>query len=223
MARSGFPRSGRGAARLGLALLAVVAGVAFAGAGPEAGPPVEARDGAARAAAVRVALDIPLFEPAPPAAEAVQPQPLLAGEDQVRLARSATRVRIPSVGIDTEVRTVGYVFREGELQYDVPRVGAGQYPGSAPPGQPGNTVIAGHVASRSGPAVFRDLPQVRVGETVEVFRGDQVFRYLITEIRVVAPEATAAMAETDDATVTLITCSRDQNFRQRFVVVGKLL
>ncbi len=223
---------GRGVARPMLVVLATATGFLFAGAGLDAGAPLAARAAASHAAAVRVALGIPLFEPLsetrnePPLAEALAPaarQPLLAGEEAVRLSRHASRVRIPSVGIDAEVRTVGYVFQQGVLQYDVPRIGAGQYAGTAAPGEPGNTVIAGHVASRSGPAVFRELPQVRIGETVELFRGDQLFRYIVTEIRVVAAGATAVMWQTDDATLTLITCSMERNFERRFVVVGKLL
>ena len=225
MARSRSSHRRRGGPLLALVLLAAVTGFVFAGTGDETKPPREARDVAAQAAAVRVALDVPLFEPAPAPlpAESREAQPLLAGEDQVRLAHNATRIRISSVGIDTEVRTVGYVFTDGALRYDVPRVGAGHYAGTAAPGEAGNTVIAGHVSSRSGPAVFRTLPQVRPGETVEVFRGDQVFRYVITEIRLVAPEATAVMTGTPDATLTLITCSPDRNYQRRFVVVGKLL
>src|SRR3546814_635738 len=51
--------------------------------------------------------------------------------------RHATRVVIPSVGLDASVRPVGLVFRGGELQYDVPRQEAGQYVGTASPGEAG--------------------------------------------------------------------------------------
>lgn len=214
-------RASRAAALLALTLLALVTGFAFAGAGLELAASTPERAQTARAAAVRVALDLPLFTERMPA-DPVEPQPLLAGEEQVQLGRSATRVRIPSVGIDAEVRTVGYVFAQGRLQYDVPRVAAGHYVGTAAPGEAGNVVIGGHVATRSGPAVFRDLSKVAVGETVELFRGDQVFRYLVTEIRLVAPDATAVMAQTQDATLTLITCAGD-NYERRLVIVARLV
>ena len=225
MARTGSTRSGRKSAWLALTIVALTAGFVFAGTGLEAEPPVEARETAAEAAAVRIALDMPLFQPAPQRArvEAYQPQPLLSDGEELQLAGEATRVRIASVGIDAEVRPVGYVFRQGELQYGVPRLGAGHYSGTVAPGDAGNAVIAGHVSSRSGPAVFRELPNVRIGEIVEVFRGGQIYRYSITEIRVVAADATAVMAQTQDATLTLITCSPGQNFQKRFVVVGKLI
>ena len=220
--RARSSRASRSAALLALTLLALVTGLAFAGTGRERGAPTPERAQTARAAAVRVALDLPRFTERVPA-EPAEPQPLLAGEEQVHLGRSATRVRIASVGIDIEVRTVGYVFAQGRLQYDVPRVAAGHYVGTAAPGEVGNAVIGGHAATRSGPAVFRDLAKVGVGETVEVFRGDQLFRYSITEIHLVAPGATAMMAQTQDATLTLITCSGDGSYDKRLVLVGKLV
>ena len=50
----------------------------------------------------------------------------------------------------------------------------------------GNAVIAGHVSTRSGPAVFRDLPDVRIGDAVEVLRGGETYRYVVapSEVRV---------------------------------------
>ena len=225
MARTGSTRSGRRSAWLALTIVALTAGFVFAGTGHEAEPPVEARETAAEAASVRIALNMPLFQPAPQRerVEAYEPQPLLRDGEELQLASEATRVRIASVGIDAEVRPVGYVFRQGQLQYGVPRLGAGHYSGTVAPGDAGNAVIAGHVSSRSGPAVFRELPKVRIGEIVEVFRGGKIYRYSITEMRVVAADATAVMAQTQDATLTLITCSPGGSFQKRFVVVGKLI
>jgi sortase A len=121
------------------------------------------------------------------------------------------------------VQPVGLVFTQGKLQYDVPYVEAGQYVGTAQPGRPGNAVIGGHVSRRGAPGVFAALPKVVAGDVVEVFRGDQVFRYSVTEIRVVASDATSVMSQTQDATLTLITCFPDDGLRERLVVVGKLM
>lgn len=226
MHRSGSPRSERGLALLALGLLAVLIGLLPSAAASDTQPVVEARRSAERVAAFRIALGGGVDTPAAPAASAAPAvpdvQPLLAGEETVRLPSSVTRIRIESVGIDAEVRAVGLIFRDGRLQYDTPRLEAGQYTGSGQLGT-GNTVIAGHVANRGAEAVFRDLPNVSVGDVVEVFSADQVFRYSVTEIRIVAPDATEVMASTPDATVTLITCSRDRSHSQRIVVVGRLL
>ena len=206
---------------LPVALVAAVTGFVFGGTGLEVGPTVAARETAERVTAVRVALDIhPRPESATPVAT---PQQFLADGERIVTSQYATRVRIEAVGIDAEVASVGYVFKDGRLQYDVPRRGAGQYTGTAAPGEQGNTVIAGHVSNRSGPAVFRDLSQVSLGETIEVFRGDQVFRYEVVELRLVPADAIEVMQAVGGATVTLITCSVDDNFKDRFVVIGKLI
>ncbi|MEZ4502239.1 MAG: sortase [Dehalococcoidia bacterium] len=222
MARS--TGSTRASAQLALGVLATMAGLLFAGTGLEAEPMVEARSSAEQVAAFRLAVD-PDASPARRVPEAPSSDrfPLLHDTDVVRLASSATHVRVPSVGIDAEVRPVGLVFRDGRLQYDVPSREAGQYAGTGTLGEPGNTVIGGHVASRGGVAVFSALPNVTVGALIEVSRGDEVFQYQVTEVRVVAPDATTVMEPTQDATLTLITCSTDSARANRVVVVGKPL
>ena len=150
-------RAGASVAGFTLGLLAAVTGFVFAGTGAEPAPTVEARAAAEEAVAVRMAVGAPLLPPAPRAEPPPQRQPLLAGAKQVIVPRHATRVRVASVGIDAEVRPVGLRFAGGTLQYDTPRVEAGQYVGSASPGEAGNTVIGGHVSSRGGEAVFAAL------------------------------------------------------------------
>jgi hypothetical protein len=49
---------------------------------------------------------------------------------------------------------------------------AGWYDESPTPGQYGPSVIVGHVDSRTGPAVFHDVPDLRPGNRVEVTRAD---------------------------------------------------
>jgi LPXTG-site transpeptidase (sortase) family protein len=151
------------------------------------------------------------------------PQPFTADRESVINISNATRVVVESVGIDSEVRSVGFTFTNGRLRYDVPRFEAGQYVGTASPGDPGNTVIGGHVANRGGAAVFEHLPGVVAGDVIEVYSGDRLFRYSVTEIKVVAADATAVMGQTQDATLTLITCFPGQDYSERLVVVGKLL
>jgi LPXTG-site transpeptidase (sortase) family protein len=217
-------RGQRLAAWAALGLLAAASAVGFAANGRE-GPPAEARDRAARAAALQVAHGA-ASAPASGRAErpAAQPVRLIADAEQVPAGRHATRVRIAAVGIDAEVRSVGYTLRGGQLEYDVPRFEAGHYAGTADPGEHGNLVIGGHVTNRGAAAIFRRLPEVAIGDVVEVFRGDERFRYAVTELRTVAPEATGVMASGGPAaTLTLITCSPNADQRYRVVVIGTLL
>lgn len=201
-------------------LLAFVGGfTAVAAASRGSGPPVAAQVAAERAVVSRmttepgVLLDV---------AGGPAPLQLLEGAEFVSLPGAATRVRVSALGIDTEVRSVGYVFRNGRLEYDTPTAGAGHYVGTGDPGRPGNVVIGGHVSLRGSAGAFRALPGVAVGETIEVFAGGQSFRYEVREVRLVAPDATEVMEPTQDATLTLITCSSDNAHAKRVVVVGKL-
>ncbi len=207
-----------------LGALALGVGLLFAGTGLEQAPQSEAATEAAAVAAFQIAVsrdETP--QPVATSRPEADPQPFLADRESVINLRGATRVVVESVGIDSEVRTVGYSFANGRLQYDVPRLDAGQYVGTAAPGDAGNTVIGGHVSNRGGSAVFEHLPGVKAGDVIQVYSGDRLFRYSVTEIKVVAAEATSVMGQTHDATLTLITCFPGQDYSERLVVVGKLL
>jgi len=53
-------------------------------------------------------------------------------------------------------------------------------PGPAP-GSPGNAVIAGHLDSTTGPAVFYDLEDLKPGDEIITTSADgQEFRFLVT-------------------------------------------
>jgi sortase (surface protein transpeptidase) len=49
---------------------------------------------------------------------------------------------------------------------------AGWYAGGTRPGDPGSAVILGHVDSKSGPAVFYRLGELRRGDAVTIRRAD---------------------------------------------------
>jgi len=86
----------------------------------------------------------------------------------------------------------------------------GWYIGSAVPGDIGPAVIAGHVDSRNGPAVFYDLRELTPGDVVEVGREDGStarFTVLGTEQYPKDEFPTQAVyGPTPDAELRLITC-----------------
>ncbi|RJQ11856.1 MAG: sortase [Dehalococcoidia bacterium] len=210
-----------------LGVLAAASGFLMAGTGLEQSPASAAQQRAAVGAAARISNGGGTRPQAMPERPAVpvesNPVEFSRGAKAPLTPMFADRVVVRSVGIDAAVQPVGLVFTAGKLQYDVPYGEAGQYVGTAQPGRPGNAVIGGHVSRRGAPAVFSKLPKVAAGDVVEVFRGDQVFRYSVIEIRVVASDATDVMSQTQDATLTLITCFPNDQLRDRLVVVGKLM
>jgi len=81
------------------------------------------------------------------------------------------RLRIPAIGVRTSLERLG---RAGDGTVQVPRrwERAGWYTEGFRPGQPGPAVILGHVDSKSGPAVFFKLRNLRPGASVLVDRAD---------------------------------------------------
>jgi sortase (surface protein transpeptidase) len=71
----------------------------------------------------------------------------------------------------------------GALRGPVDFAKAGWFTGGVVPGEIGPAVIAGHVDSETGPAVFYRLRDLKAGDVVEVLRGDRWIPF-----RVVASE-----------------------------------
>jgi sortase (surface protein transpeptidase) len=112
------------------------------------------------------------------------PQPI-TGVDATTSAAAPVgvpaRVRIPAIGVDAPVTRLGRE-PDGAMQappdWEVP----GWYAGGPRPGQVGPAVIAGHIDSLSGPAVFFRLGLVRTGDEVLVTTdAGRVLRFVVDE------------------------------------------
>ena len=84
------------------------------------------------------------------------------------------RLEIGRIGGSTTLQRLG---KDGHGAVEVPSgprqwQEAGWYAGGTRPGDPGSAVILGHVDSKSGPAVFYRLRELRRGDPVEVVRAD---------------------------------------------------
>ena len=78
--------------------------------------------------------------------------------------------------------------------------GPGHLPGSAFPGERGNSIISAHRDRH-----FARLGEIKVGDTVVTESGAQNERWVVVSKRVVAADA-PALFRTSDATLTLTTC-----------------
>jgi hypothetical protein len=81
------------------------------------------------------------------------------------------RLEIDRIGVATGLQRLGRA-RDGTVEVPSAWEVAGWYAGGTRPGDPGSAVILGHVDSRSGPAVFYRLRELRPGDRVEVVRAD---------------------------------------------------
>jgi sortase A len=121
----------------------------------------------------------------------------------------------PDAAIDTPVAEV--FVQDGAWQ--VADYAAGYHHGSALPGSPGNTVMAGHAGLRG--AVFRDLGALAPGSEVFVVAGGWRYRYRVREVKSVWPNQVEVIAPTPTPVLTLITCTAWDT--QRLVVVADLV
>ncbi len=133
-----------------------------------------------------------------------------------------TRIVVPSASVDASIAEVGVTVTNGKASWETAWKAAGHHIDSALPGQAGNMVITGHVsvADRSNLAVFKQLDRVAAGDVVEVYSGEQVYRYSVSSVMVVPPSAVKLLRSSSESTVTLVTCTRD--LKNRLVVVGTL-
>ncbi|MFK3982064.1 class F sortase [Micromonospora sp. NPDC050397] len=89
-----------------------------------------------------------------------------------------TRVRIPRIKVDSSLATLG-LDRSGKLAAPTDYGQAGWFGAGTAPGDTGPAVIAGHVDSTSGPAVFYRLRELRPGDRIEVRRGTRWLPFVV--------------------------------------------
>jgi sortase (surface protein transpeptidase) len=116
----------------------------------------------------------------PSATTAAQRAPDRAsGLDAARAFRSArgyqatpvpVRIGIPRIGVSSPLIQLGRTA-DGTVDVPPPKV-AGWYAPGTRPGDPGSAVILGHVDSKTGPAVFYRLRELRSGDEIKVERAD---------------------------------------------------
>jgi sortase (surface protein transpeptidase) len=118
------------------------------------------------------------------------------------------RVRIPSIGVSARIVPLP-IDRSGKLIAPKGFHVAGWNKAGPEPGEDGTAVIAGHVDSRDGPAVFYRLRELRRGDRIEVDRvdgGTAVF----TVTKIVQHRKTAVPAEVyrpaPGPEIRLVTC-----------------
>jgi len=157
-----------------------------------------------------------------------------ATQDPIRLGEVFAVLRIPRFGDDYEVPIVSGVH-DAALSS-----GVGWFSDTQRPGQLGNFAVAGHRITNGQP--FKDFPELRPGDLVEVETRTHVYTYELrnsgtdtivdfTEIWVVQPVPEEARTSPDqkstsepsEALLTLTTCSEIFHTDDRSVAFGVLV
>lgn len=135
------------------------------------------------------------------------------------VARSApVHLTIAAIGVSTALQPLG-LLADGSLQapsqWDVP----GWYAGGVLPGQTGPAVIAGHVDSTRGPAVFFHLRDLGPGAKVAVTeQNGTVLSFVVDDVQAFPKNdfpSEAVYGPTPNAELRLITCTGEFDRSQR--------
>jgi hypothetical protein len=145
------------------------------------------------------------------------PSPLSATVRRPVPVRPLT-VTVPAIGVRSTLVPLR-VDRAGVLQAPADFVHAGWYVGGPTPGDPGPAVIAGHVDSREGPAVFFRLRDLHPGDAVLVTRSDgRTARFGVVQVQRYPKNAfpmQRVYGPTPDRALRLITCGGSFDYARR--------
>ncbi|WP_184639505.1 class F sortase [Streptomonospora salina] len=100
-----------------------------------------------------------------------EPPPMLEYASPMAPARPVS-LEIPALGLDTSRFVRLGLTDGGQLAAPGPWQAVGWWSGGPAPGQMGAAVLAGHVDSRTGPAVFFGLESLQRGHRIRVGRAD---------------------------------------------------
>jgi sortase (surface protein transpeptidase) len=121
-----------------------------------------------------------------------------------------TGVAIPAIGVRATSLIPLELMGNGELEAPEDFGDTGWYAAGTVPGEPGPAVIAAHVDSRDGPAVFFRLRELKAGDEVRVPRSDgSTVSFTVTGVERYPKNAFPTQkvhGPTPDRALRLITC-----------------
>jgi sortase (surface protein transpeptidase) len=131
------------------------------------------------------------------------------GRELVRRSPPPVRIEIPAIGVSSALVRLG-LNTDGTMQVPGDYGVAGWFTGGPAPGDTGPAVIAGHVDSRSGPAIFYRLGALRPGDAIKIIRADgTTARFVADDVARFPKQAfptQAVFGPTPDPVLRLITC-----------------
>jgi sortase (surface protein transpeptidase) len=162
--------------------------------------------------------------------EAVADAPEVAATPSAPQLADPVRIEIPAIGIAADVIPLGLVPDTNELEVPTDFAQTGWWTGGPEPGEVGPAVIAGHVDSFEGPAVFFALDQLAFDDLVRVTRADgSAATFAVRETIAVDKDnfpTEYVYGSTDRPVLRLITCDgdfSDGSYLGNLIVTAELL
>ncbi|MDN0196433.1 class F sortase [Streptomyces sp. S.PNR 29] len=144
-----------------------------------------------------------------------------------------TRLVIPKISVNAPFTALA-IGRSGQLEPPPPDETnlVGWYADGASPGEAGTAIIAGHVDTRTSPAVFAELGELKKGDRFQVRRADgRTASFVVDSVESFDKDRfpnERVYADTSEAEVRLITCSGDydrvaRDYTENLVVFAHLV
>lgn len=142
------------------------------------------------------------------------------------LIGSPKRLLIPSLGINVNVQHVG-LNASGAMDVPSNTTDVAWFKLGVRPGQKGNAVVAGHLDSANGKAVFWDLNKLQVASDIYIIdENDNRWQFKVVGSELIDEEngsLESVFGRSDKARLNLITCGgvwnkEKKNYSQRLVV-----
>ena len=153
-------------------------------------------------------------------------------DEYVVPADQPRRLMLPTISTVGLVQKVG-LNQQGAISVPNNINFVGLYTGGVLPGDPGLSIIDGHVTGRYNDGVFRDLAKLKPGDVFDVEYGDRSTRsFTVVDLKMLPEAETSAymLNKRDDIAkqLNLITCGGkfdkdSQTYDQRLVVVSKAI
>jgi len=108
------------------------------------------------------------------------------------------------------------------VESNILKYAVGHFTGTPMPGDKGNFCVAGH-RSYTYNQYFNRLDELKVGDKIMVITMKGEFQYEVYETKVVKPEEISVLNNTEDAEITLVTCTPIRVATHRLIVKGKMI
>ncbi|GGF23286.1 hypothetical protein GCM10010954_22590 [Halobacillus andaensis] len=120
-----------------------------------------------------------------------------------------SKIEIPSIQVSAPITKEG-LTENGGMEVPDNDKDVGWFEPGTKPGDKGNAVLAGHVDSYKGPAVFFDLDQLKAGDEILIHGEDSTLTFEVKEV-VAYPTDEAPINQifgsSDAPSLNLITCT----------------
>jgi sortase A len=143
-----------------------------------------------------------------------------------------TRIVIPTIHVDSQVKEVGWTTSiiNGQMysEWQVADYAVSFHKTSALPGAVGNTVMSGH--NNINGEVFKNLVNVKMGENIVVYADNRAYEYVVQQILLlkerdmpldVRLQNAQWIAPTQDDRLTLVSCWPYTSNTHRVIVVAR--